>query len=222
MVCFTAARRTCNCGLRMTAAACRFKSGSVCRLPSAPSRFCWNARNSRPNSGHCPVDPANPFNYLHLATHVPGFPAMRLWNDFRHGFRSLRKAPGFSATAAITMALGIGATTAIFSVCDGMLWKPVPLPDIDRLAMVLETIPGQPNDWESLTLADLADIQQQSRSFRRLSWWTQGLANIVGSSGESERVEEALIGPHFFDVVGVQPAIGRGFQADEHRRGNEQ
>ena len=65
---------------------------------------------------------------------------MSLWNDVRFGVRSLAKAPGFAATAILTMAFGIGATTSIFSCADAMLWKPIPLPDIDSMAMVLQRV----------------------------------------------------------------------------------
>ncbi len=146
---------------------------------------------------------------------------MSFWNDFRYGARKLRKAPGFAATSIITLALGIGATTAIFSVCDAMLWKPVPLPEIDRLAMVLNADPNDPNDWDPLTFADLEDLRAQTKSFRDITWWGYGLANIVGSNGESERVEQSLVGPNFFEVIGVQPVIGRGFQAGEDTAGRE-
>ena len=71
---------------------------------------------------------------------------MSFWNDFRYGGRTLRKSPGFAATSAITLALGIGATTAIFSVCDAMLWKPIPLPDMGRLAVVFNAVPNDPID----------------------------------------------------------------------------
>ena len=83
---------------------------------------------------------------------------MQLWQDVRYGARTLRKSPGFTLTAIATLALGIGATTANFSVCDAMLWKPLPLPNLSRLAVVLQRIPGNPNEWESIAPADFADI----------------------------------------------------------------
>lgn len=156
-----------------------------------------------------------------MAARVLGNPAMSFWNDFRHGARTLRKAPGFAATSVITLALGIGATTAIFSVCDAMLWKPIPLPGIERLAVVLNAVPSDPNDFDPLTFADFDDLRRQGQSFEGVTWWGYGLANIVGSNGESERVDQSLVGTTFFDVVGVQPVIGRGFRPGEDEQGRE-
>src|SRR5882672_770772 len=103
--------------------------------------------------------------------------SMNLWNDLRYGLRTLRKAPGFSAATAVTLALGIGATTAIFSVCDAMLWKPVPLPHLDRLAIVAQADPGDPNNFSYDTPGDLADVRRESSSLEKLTWWSEGLAN---------------------------------------------
>jgi len=66
--------------------------------------------------------------------------------DLRFGIRMLRKSPGFAATAVLTLALGIGATTAIFSVCDSLLWKPIALPHLDTLVMLLQRVPDNPNE----------------------------------------------------------------------------
>jgi putative ABC transport system permease protein len=146
---------------------------------------------------------------------------MGLWSDIRFGARSLRKAPGFTATAILTLALGIGATTAIFSVADAMLWKPVPLPHLESLMLVLQRVPGDPNDWNSVPPADVEDIRQASTSFDSFASWDDGVANIVGPGGEPERVYQILATADFFHVMGVQPAIGRGFQAGEDQPGRE-
>ncbi len=71
------------------------------------------------------------------------------WPDVRFAARQLRRSPGFTAIACLTMALGIGATTAIYSMLDSVLWRPVPLPQLDKLAMVVQTVPGQPHFWTS-------------------------------------------------------------------------
>jgi len=147
---------------------------------------------------------------------------MNLWNDVRYGARVLRKSPGFTTTAVLTLALGIGATTAVFSVCDAMLWKPVPLPHLESLAMVLQAVPGDPSGWSDATPADTADIQKQSTSFSSLASYDQGLANIAGAGGEPERVAQALVTANFFHVTGVQPALGRAFRPGEDQKGREQ
>jgi putative ABC transport system permease protein len=146
---------------------------------------------------------------------------MNLWNDLRYGFRTLRKAPGFSAATAITLALGIGATTAIFSVCDAMLWKPIPLPHLETLVAVEQADPNDPNDYSRTSPADLTDVRRDAASFSGLAWWNDGLANIVGSNGEAERVTQVLTSANFFDVVGVQPALGRAFHEREDEPGRE-
>src|SRR4051812_4509504 len=146
---------------------------------------------------------------------------MTFANDVRYALRTLRKAPGFALTAVITMALGIGATTAIFSVSDAMLWKPVPIPRLDTLAMVLQRFPEDPHDFGGVSGADLVDIRRQATSLQDIAAWDDGLANIVGATGEPERVTQFLVSSNFFDVIGVAPAIGRGFQSGENEPGRE-
>jgi putative ABC transport system permease protein len=140
---------------------------------------------------------------------------MNLWQDLRYGARTLRKAPGFTLTAIVTMALGIGATTATFSVCDAMLWKPLPLPHLDQLVIVLQRLPDDPHDWVSDTPADAADIRRQNTSFQDMAFWEGGSANIVGAAGESERVKGYQVSANFFEVLGVNAARGRVFQPGE-------
>jgi putative ABC transport system permease protein len=139
--------------------------------------------------------------------------------EIRYAVRSLLKAPGFAVAALLTLALGIGATTAIFSVCDAMLWKPVPLPRMESLVMVLQAVPGDPHDFSDETPADATDIREQSDSFRSAAIFQQGLANIVTGGGEPERANEALVGANFFDVLGVTPEFGRIFRAGDDAPG---
>jgi putative ABC transport system permease protein len=146
---------------------------------------------------------------------------MSLWQDIRYGERMLRKSPGFAITAVVTLALGIGATTAVFSVCDALLWKPVALPHLETLAMVVQRVPDNPNEWNSAAVADLEDVRRESTAFESLATWRGGLANIVGTSGEPERVFQALVSANFFNTLGVQPVLGRGFQAGEDEPGRE-
>src|SRR3954471_16330776 len=111
---------------------------------------------------------------------------MSLAQDIRYAVRVLGKSPGFAATAVITIALGIGATTAIFSVCDALLWKPVPLPHLETMATVVERGDSGPNDWSRLSPADLADIARENSSFAAVASWNDGLVNLVGSNGEPD------------------------------------
>ena len=121
----------------------------------------------------------------------------------------------------LTMALGIGATTAIFSVADGMLWKPLPIPHLDRLAMVLQRDPTNPKNWDWIRAADLDDFRRRDSVFEAIAEWNNGLANIVGFGNEPERVTQFLVSVNFFHVVGVHPAIGHGFVPGEDQPGRE-
>jgi putative ABC transport system permease protein len=146
---------------------------------------------------------------------------LNLWQDIRYGERMLRKSPGFAFTAVLTLGLGIGATTAVFSVCDALLWKPIALPHLESLVMVLERDPGDPNDWNSGVAADLEDIRRESTAMENLATWQGGMANIVGGGGEPERAIQTLVSAGFFTTFGVQPVIGRGFQEGEDQPGRE-
>jgi len=146
---------------------------------------------------------------------------MNLWHDMRYGARMLRKSPGFAATAVVTLGLGIGATTAIFSLSDAMWWKPVPLPDIDTLAMVLQRDSDSANYWNSGTPADVDDIQRGITSLEGLASFQRDMANIAGAGGQPERVLETMVTANFFDTLRVQPARGRAFQSGEDQPGRE-
>ena len=145
---------------------------------------------------------------------------MNLWKAIRYGARMLLKSPAFSVAAILTLALGIGATTATFSCADALLWKPVPLPGLDSLVMVGQRT-TDPGDFESATPADIDDLRRQTTTFASLASWEEGSANIAGGGGQPERVSQALVSANFFDVMGVQPARGRGFQAGEDQPGRE-
>ncbi len=145
---------------------------------------------------------------------------MNLWQDVRYGARTLGKSPGFALTAILTLALGIGVTSSIFSVCDAMLWRPVPLPHLETLVSVLQADP-EPNQWEEATAGDIDDIRRGTTSLESLASWENGLANLAGAGGEPERVLQALVTPNFFDVAGVQPARGHAFQPGEDQPGRD-
>jgi putative ABC transport system permease protein len=146
---------------------------------------------------------------------------MSLWQDIRYGERMLRKSPGFTVIAILTLGLGIGATTAIFSVVDALLWKPIALPRLDTLVMVLQRDNGDANSWDSTAPADIDDVRREAAAIENLASWQGGSANIVGAAGEPERVIQTLVTANFFDTIGVQPAIGRGFRAGEDQPGRE-
>ncbi|HWN99400.1 MAG TPA: ABC transporter permease [Blastocatellia bacterium] len=137
-----------------------------------------------------------------------------MFSDLRYGARSLRKNPAFTAIAVITLALGIGANTAIFSVVDGVLLRPLPYPEPDRLAMVYGTSSGASLDGSPLCAADFLDWKSQNQVFESIAGFSANRFSYTG--GETpEEVEGAWVTADFFTTIGVQPALGRAFMPDE-------
>jgi predicted permease len=137
-----------------------------------------------------------------------------LLQDLRYGLRQLRRNPGFTAIAVITLALGIGATTAIFSVVNGVLLRPLPFPNPSRLMMVYENSPELEDI--SVSYLNFLDWQGQQRSFSGLAIYLGDSFNLSGRSG-AEVVSARMVSPGFFKTLGVSPFLGRGFTtADNH------
>ena len=136
--------------------------------------------------------------------------------DCRHGLRQVRRNPGFTFVAVLTLAVGIGATTAIFSVVHGVLLKPLPYPQPDRIVAVFEvTSKGRPS---RVADPNFDDFREQSRSFRSLAKYRRGVASVSGPS-QATRTAVAHVSPAFLDVFGVQPVLGRGFADSDARKG---
>jgi len=137
-----------------------------------------------------------------------------LWQDLRYGARSLRRNPAFTAVALITLALGIGANTAIFSVVNGVLLRPLPYPEPDRLAMVhgisLQAAEGR----SPLCAADFLDWKSQNQVFQSLAGFSSNRFSYTGGQSPEE-IEGAWVTADFFSTMGVQPVLGRGFLPDE-------
>ncbi len=140
--------------------------------------------------------------------------------DLRHAVRQLAKSRGFTVVAVLTLALGIGANTAIFSVVNRLLFNPLPfLEHPDRLVAVWETGP-RGNDHTEASPANFRDWKTQARSFDRLVahfWWT---VNITGGD-RPERVQGFLVSPDYFTALGIRPLLGRGFVAGEDEPGRD-
>ena len=137
-----------------------------------------------------------------------------LLQDLRYGARSLRRNPGFTSIAVITLALGIGANTAIFSVVNGVLLRPLPYPEPDRLMMVHGISLQDAQGKSPLCQADFLDWKSQNQVFESLSGFSSNRFNYTG--GESpEQIEGAWVTSDFFATIGVQPALGRAFLPDE-------
>src|SRR5689334_19678710 len=142
--------------------------------------------------------------------------------QLRHATRSLLRRPVLSIVALITLALGIGANTAIFSIVNVVLLKPLPFTDPERLVMVWSTAPTQGVSEGFASYLDFRDWQEQAKAFDRLAtFWTfpNGDVNLTGGV-EPERVSVARISTGFFEVLGVRPLYGRTFTVDESIVGN--
>src|SRR6476620_5562266 len=133
-----------------------------------------------------------------------------LLRDVRFGLRTLIKNPWFTALAVVTLGLGIGANTAIFSVIDGVLLKPLPYTDGDRLVLVREAAPlaGRPNVGVSVT--ELYDYREQARSFDALVEYHQMNFDLL-KRGEPDRASGGVVSHDFCTVLGIRPILGRAF-----------
>ncbi|HEV2341536.1 MAG TPA: ABC transporter permease [Candidatus Acidoferrales bacterium] len=144
-----------------------------------------------------------------------------LLQDIRYGLRMLAKAPGFTAVAVITLALGIGANTAIFSVINSALLKPLPFKSPEQLVSLRET-ESAPGDFP-LDGADYMDWQAQNKTFQSMSLFSYGFSMSFSSSGQGLPEPIAAIGTqsNFFETLGVQPLIGRTFAKGEDAKGKD-
>ena len=142
-----------------------------------------------------------------------------LVHDVRDGFRSLLKNPGFAAVAMLTLALGVGMTTAIFSVVDAVLIRPVPVADMDRLVMVWETDRASGTTHEPASLPDLLDFKERSRRVGEFAAFIAGEANLNPDTGDPSRVATLNVTDRFLPMLGVTPTLGRVFTAEEDMPG---
>ena len=148
-----------------------------------------------------------------------GLPLLEtLWQDVRYGARMLRKNPGFTGAAVLTLALGMGANTAIFSVVDGVLLRPLPYPDSGQLVSLCERGP----DWSggSISYPNFTDWRDQQSVFERFGVYSGGNFTLTGA-GEPVRLAGALMSADVFAALRTQPEIGRVFRDDEDRPGAE-
>src|SRR5262245_55661951 len=144
-----------------------------------------------------------------------------LFQDLRYGARMLLKNPGFTLIAVITLALGIGANTAIFSVTSAILLRPFDFHDLDRLVWVYETAPQQGNFLSGMSPADFADLRRQHKGFAELAAFRLSNSNLTGM-GEPERVRNSEVTAGFFRMLGVEAALGRTFLPEEEQAGRGQ
>ena len=139
------------------------------------------------------------------------------WQDIRYALRMLRKSPGFTAIAVLTIALGIGATTAIFSVVDATLLHPLPYPQPEQLVSVKDDLPGVGAQDVGMSVPEWQDLAR-SGIFQYVSPVGGGSVNLTGSS-QPARIFFLAVPPNYFALLGVKPELGRTFDPQDHTPG---
>jgi len=144
-----------------------------------------------------------------------------VWSDFRYALRTLRRMPAFTAVATITLALGIGATTAMFTLVNGILLRPLPYPNADRLVRLIQSYPEKGLATWGVSQPAIVLYRDRATDFEAFTAFRGGTVTLRSDRG-AERMSILRVTSDFFKVVGVQPAIGRPFTANEDKRGQNQ
>ncbi len=151
-----------------------------------------------------------------MAPNLPLARGMRRFaSDVRYAFRVLLNTPGFSVFAVLALALGIGATTAMFSLIDGVLLRPLQFRQPDRLVEVFEDLSAMGFPRNTPAPANFADWKQRNQVFSGMAADFDGILNITGGGAAPEEVESAQITPNFLPLLGIRPALGRNITMDE-------
>jgi hypothetical protein len=139
-----------------------------------------------------------------------------LLGDLRFGLRILAKNPGFTAVVVLTLALGIGANAALFSVVNGVLLNPLVYRQPDRLVAIYGSTPGVSHG--PITYLNFLDWQRDAQTFSSMVMYRNQDYNFTGT-GEGERLSGYMVAPGFFDTLGIKPVLGRTFRADDDQVG---
>jgi predicted permease len=144
-----------------------------------------------------------------------------MFQDLQYGVRMLLKHKGFTAIAALTLSLGIGANTAIFSVVNAVLLRPLPFAEPDRLVSIAETHPELPR--LEVATPDFEDWRRQARSFTDMAAWSlKDLGKMaLTEAGEPEQLQSTCVTPNLFPLLGIGPALGRNFLPEENQAGRD-
>jgi putative ABC transport system permease protein len=147
------------------------------------------------------------------------------FQDVRYGFRTLGRNRSFVLVAMLTLALGIGANTTIFSVMNNTLLKPIAFPNADRLVLVWETFGKGSDNWNIVSAPNFWDFQKQSRSFESMAIFDSAGRGYnlspTNNSQEAELVSGLRVSAGFFSVLGAKPLLGRTFLPEEETLGND-
>jgi putative ABC transport system permease protein len=176
-----------------------------------PDTLAAYMRPLRQANVHPPVTPGAPRRFL----------IRDLWQDLRYALRTFRKQPAFSAAAVLTLALGMGANSAMFALVDATLLRPLPFPDADRLVKLWERTESDPRD--GVAPPNLIDWNARSRSFDVIAGYVSGVGGMVmnGKDGIAETVPRQWVTAGIFDALGVNPIAGRTFLvSDDRQRAN--
>ncbi|HKW32974.1 MAG TPA: ABC transporter permease [Candidatus Acidoferrum sp.] len=140
-----------------------------------------------------------------------------LWKDLRFALRMLRKSPGFTAVAVLTLALGIGANTAVFTVVDSLILNPLPVEKISTLAAVNTQAKktAQSGDLQAISYLNLKDIRERTRAFRSLAGHSYPMAVTMTVKDQPHRVFAEIVTANYFETLGLHPFLGRFFVASE-------
>src|SRR6185503_14028752 len=141
-----------------------------------------------------------------------------IWHDLRYAARMLRNRPGFTAVAIITLSLGIGANTAIFSVVDAVLLRPLPFPKPEQIVLVRDDLIGRQAENVGLSVDELKDLQERSGVFEQVSAVWPVDANLTGSD-RPERIELLAVSPNYFSLLGANAQIGRVLGPEDQAAG---
>ena len=139
---------------------------------------------------------------------------------FHHGLRRLLKYPAVTVVAVLTLALGIGVNTAIFSVVNALLLDPLPFPALNQIVAIWETTPKQNWDRGRISVANYLDWRKQSRLFEHIGFYKGWGANLTGGD-YPERMQGYMVSSNWLDVIGLKPALGRGFRPEEEQAGKD-
>ena len=145
-----------------------------------------------------------------------------LLKDIRYGIRSLLKRPGFTAIAVITLAIGIGANTAIFSVINAVLLRPLPFHDSDQLVTLWERNPKQGYEQNPPAAGNFVDWRDQNRVFAQMAIYAPSRRFNLSLGDQPERIYGAAVSSSLFELLGVRPVLGRNFSTEEEQPGNDQ
>src|SRR4030095_6650212 len=131
---------------------------------------------------------------------------------------NLLRRPGFTLIAVATLALGIGANTAIFSAINALILNPLPIPELDRVVAIWDKLPSRGVMHNETAFANYLDLRNQNRTFEHLAlyrWWSPNLTGVE----PPERLQGFLVTANFFDALGMKPIMGRNFTAEENQPG---